>query len=285
MKNISLKDLKPYVRYSRELVISSNTEYFGIVAYDNRLFMCLDGNGSITVNGTAYHMEKGSLILWRAGFSYSYSSDSINPMKLIGLNFDFTWDYSQLTSPIPPDDTDIFLKDKILENIYFTDVESFNSVFYIKNMYHAKMLLNEINNEFTNKYRYYESVCSCKLFELLTILVRFYTISKVMSKKNIQADIIISYIQKNCHENLSNINLGKIFGYHPIYINRIIKTATGLSVHQYLLNCRIDKAIELLQSSYANISETAHLCGFRDISRFSKVFKEKTGYPPSKFKT
>ena len=50
-----------------------------------------------------------------------------------------------------------------------------------------------------------------------------------------------------------------------------------MSVHHYLISCRINAAIELLQASDLKAAEIAEAVGFNDISHFLKYFKKATG--------
>ena len=61
------------------------------------------------------------------------------------------------------------------------------------------------------------------------------------------------------------------------------KRLTGQTVVQYLNNYRCEKAKEFLRSG-KTVSETALLCGFQNMSFFTKTFKEKTGKLPSAYK-
>lgn len=61
------------------------------------------------------------------------------------------------------------------------------------------------------------------------------------------------------------------------------KRLTGQTVVQYLNNYRCEKAKEYLRDG-KTVSETALLCGFHNMSFFTKTFKEQTGKLPSAYK-
>ncbi|MGM9912770.1 helix-turn-helix domain-containing protein [Floccifex sp.] len=56
------------------------------------------------------------------------------------------------------------------------------------------------------------------------------------------------------------------------------------TVHQYLLNYRLEKAKEQLKIQSLSISQIAYNCGFNDANYFSKAFKKKYGVSPSMIK-
>jgi AraC-like DNA-binding protein len=58
----------------------------------------------------------------------------------------------------------------------------------------------------------------------------------------------------------------------------------GMTVPQYIVQKRIELAIEYLKTDRFNIKETAYACGFQDISVFNRAFKRLTGKSPSEWK-
>ncbi len=58
----------------------------------------------------------------------------------------------------------------------------------------------------------------------------------------------------------------------------------GLSPKQYLLNIRLNSALELLLKSESTVSEVAMLSGFEDVKYFSRAFKKRYGAAPVSFK-
>lgn len=70
--------------------------------------------------------------------------------------------------------------------------------------------------------------------------------------------------------------------YHFI---RRFSQATGYSPIQYLTKLRIERSIELLRETDANVDEIARAVGFTNGSYFSKVFRDWVGCPPGEFRT
>lgn len=60
-----------------------------------------------------------------------------------------------------------------------------------------------------------------------------------------------------------------------------LKGLTGLSPIELVMEVRLNKARELLQSGAYNVSETSYLSGFSDAGYFSKCYKEHFGVLPS----
>ena len=62
-----------------------------------------------------------------------------------------------------------------------------------------------------------------------------------------------------------------------------IKSATGMSLGNYIRKIRLDKAAELLRTTDMSISEVGYAVGIESPSYFTRTFKEQFGSSPSEF--
>ena len=60
----------------------------------------------------------------------------------------------------------------------------------------------------------------------------------------------------------------------------LFRQETGLSAVAFITRCRLNAARQMLETSGISIQEVMEHCGFRDQSRFGKLFREFTGYTP-----
>lgn len=65
--------------------------------------------------------------------------------------------------------------------------------------------------------------------------------------------------------------------------NSLVKTSTGISAKQYILDLKITEAKRQLIYSQFNINEIAFSLGFDDPSYFTRLFRKKTNLSPSVF--
>ena len=93
----------------------------------------------------------------------------------------------------------------------------------------------------------------------------------------------IAYIQAHLAENISLDAMATQIGLSRFYFCRLFKQSTGLTPHQYLIKCRIDRAKALLKERNLSISDVAFEVGFSNQSHFTKHFKRLTGTTPKKF--
>jgi len=66
-------------------------------------------------------------------------------------------------------------------------------------------------------------------------------------------------------------------------LNILVKTTTGITAKQYILDLKITEAKRQLIYSQFNINEIAFNLGFEDPSYFTRLFKKKTNLSPSDF--
>ena len=63
------------------------------------------------------------------------------------------------------------------------------------------------------------------------------------------------------------------------YLSRLFKTHTGQTVQQYLIGVRMEEARSCLEQG-STVQSAAMLCGYEDVSNFSKMYKKHFGIPP-----
>ena len=66
--------------------------------------------------------------------------------------------------------------------------------------------------------------------------------------------------------------------------NEKVKSYSGFSPLNYLINIRISEAIKLLKKPDLNVTDIALDTGFYSSQHFSTTFKKLTGYTPSEFR-
>ena len=91
------------------------------------------------------------------------------------------------------------------------------------------------------------------------------------------------------HNNLQNselnfIRLANKNGICPDSLRKRFKRETGIALHQYFIQLKINAAKSMLSNLSYNISDLADFLGFNDQYYFSRLFKNKTGLSPSKYR-
>ena len=102
-------------------------------------------------------------------------------------------------------------------------------------------------------------------------------------------DKLMNRIMKVINGNLSNPNLtvemiANEVGTSRVHLNRKLKELTNQTAREFIKNCRLKQAAELLSQKKQNITEIAELTGFNNPNNFSTAFKELFGVSPSAYK-
>jgi len=92
-------------------------------------------------------------------------------------------------------------------------------------------------------------------------------------------------IQDHIDTNLTLKEISKDLDINPAYMSRkFSQYFDNLSFGDYIRKLRIEKAIDLLNTSDYSLTEIAYLTGFSDQSHFTRIFKQHIGKNPSAYK-
>ena len=91
------------------------------------------------------------------------------------------------------------------------------------------------------------------------------------------------YIQANLERNLTLADMAQVVGLSTSHLTRLFKQSKGMSLYQYVIYCRIERAKQLLKRKIA-IAEIATQVGFADQSHLTYHFKRHVGMTPKVFR-
>ena len=91
---------------------------------------------------------------------------------------------------------------------------------------------------------------------------------------------IADYISQNYAQDLSICQLCRQFGISRGTLYTISKNAFGMGITDYIRSCRINAAIELLQSGDLPVCRVAEAVGISDANYLTKLIKTQTGMTP-----
>ncbi|MGL5064874.1 MAG: helix-turn-helix transcriptional regulator [Microcoleus sp.] len=101
---------------------------------------------------------------------------------------------------------------------------------------------------------------------------------------NYQLRQAVSYINEHLDRNLTLAEIAAAARMSPNYFASLFKQSTGITPHHYVMQCRIEKAKQLLQCQQLTIVEICHEVGFASQSHFTKVFRQHTQTTPKAYR-
>jgi two-component system response regulator YesN len=116
--------------------------------------------------------------------------------------------------------------------------------------------------------------------------VAFKTVDYVDEVKKSQSiiDKAKQYVNEHYKENITRNDVASSVFLTPEYFAKMFKAQTGITIKDFINQCRIEKAKDMLENTGASISEIAFEVGFDNFSYFSTVFKKLTGTSPQLFR-
>ena len=95
-------------------------------------------------------------------------------------------------------------------------------------------------------------------------------------------DSVREYIAENYHDsNLSVEGIANGIYINSSYLRKIFKKELNMSVSDYIVDLRLQKAKDLIGNGNMRLSDISEMVGYNDAGYFSKSFKKKYGFSPS----
>ncbi|MBQ8509732.1 MAG: helix-turn-helix transcriptional regulator [Clostridia bacterium] len=286
---MTLQQCEPFVRQAITTTLSTQNRedvFYSLRTSDCRLFYILGGEGCINIEGTAHRLTPGCAILFSAGTEYVWQIDEGRPLHFIVINFDYTHRHAHIRKSFHPIHSDIFSDSDILERVSFEDAAALNQPVVIESASMLESRFRLLTTEFFLGGNHCDELLSSVLKSLILSILRMIEEKGTYSGKS-QTLIreIIRYIQNNYASPITNETLARHFHYNPSYISRVFREHTGASLHTFLVNYRMNMAMDILRSTSTPISDIVYQVGFCDLPHFSKTFKRLVGQTPSEYRS
>lgn len=115
------------------------------------------------------------------------------------------------------------------------------------------------------------------------------SIGMVVSEKrnNIIHDhvqMMLNYINENFSEIISLDIIADYTNLNRCYVGRIFKQYMNMGIVDYVNQVRIEKAVELLETTEIKVSDIANIVGYNNTNYFIKIFKKNKNVTPGKYK-
>lgn len=205
------------------------------------LHYVLQGKGVYCTQGGVYPVEAGQAFLLLPNEIVSYTADPVHPWHYQWIVFDGK--LSESFRQLPP--------------VFPLSAKHFRNIF------------SHIGDTTTREYK-----IASQLFLLY---------AELFSNEPQNNDYITrvqSYIHTAYMEPLTVEQIAQEMNLDRRYLSWLFKKKTSQTIQQYLINVRLEEAQAHLRQG-RSVQEAALLCGYEDVSNFSKMFKRLYGQSPA----
>lgn len=152
-------------------------------------------------------------------------------------------------------------------------------------------LIHSVIVEYLHKETGYELAIKGYIYCLVVTLLRKH-VQRVLTpaELNDRKAILIRFrpafemIEQRYTEKITLAELANTVGLGVHHFCRSFKQVTGKTTTEYINNMRLKKSIYYLKQTDCNITEIALMCGFENVSYFSRTFKKYYAASPSQYR-
>lgn len=271
---MNLTRLNPFIRSASLYEKASSGEE--CIGYDARVIYMVSGDIVATVDGEKLgHLSPGHFLYIPAGVSYKLKSKY---MRAVVVTFDMTDAAPSPEERLSPATASDFNPELCHKE---EDIAPFDKFIHLEDMEAERDTFIRMANIFTSAEGSYRAQISAML---KLILLKAAETSDEHALPARMVEEFDTYIRENCSDEISNTEIGAIFGYHPFYISKLLKDKKGQTLRQYIISYRLKLAKRMLELTDKSAAEIASVCGFTDASYFAKTFKGAFGETPKEYR-
>ena len=141
----------------------------------------------------------------------------------------------------------------------------------------------------TGDYSYRKILSLCTSIEDVKKVVNYLinSMNLVLEQRNPSEsyiDLAKTYIAENYNKDISVKSVASHVHLNAEYFTRLFKKETGVNIKDYITECRINMAKDLMENSTLTISMIASEVGYTNLSHFAYLFKRSEGMTPSEYR-
>jgi YesN/AraC family two-component response regulator len=92
------------------------------------------------------------------------------------------------------------------------------------------------------------------------------------------------FTARNISRNVGLKDVSSLVFLSPKYLSRVFKQKTGKGFAAYKQEMRMREAREMLKKGGYNINQISEKLGYKNAESFSRIFKKRTGFSPTRFR-
>lgn len=226
--------------------------------------LILDGEGTMRINGAEIHPAKGQLYLLPAKTVQSFFTNPEHPYEKYYCHFG-----------ISCQDTELF---ELISTPFCVDARDPDT---------AARLFREMIRALLGETITSSIEASRRMMDLLVYFLECCpagSVSMIGDDFDTPLSRAIAFAEKNLSQTVTVQKMAEIAGYHPSHFTKLFQKRLGISPVQFLINKKLEKAMEQLTATACPISAIAESLGFANQFYFCSFFKKHTGMSPSEYR-
>ena len=262
---------------------------------DIEILFSLTEAGSFFANGKLYPLKRGTIIISENTVLHRTIANECDIYERYAIHFpkdtlkEISTEQSNIMSVIGDDIQCIQLEENeirymvdILENCKNIDNSDFGSDLINDSDFDISDPYGESNGlDFYSDLR--KDICFIELMLKICDFIGMKKKIKFLNNSGFnKVNNVLEYIQNHLSEDLSLDFLAEHFFMSKYHLIRTFKAVTGFTIVEYITNCRILKARELLRKSHS-VQIAGELAGFKNNAHFIRTFGKISGETPGKY--
>ena len=155
----------------------------------------------------------------------------------------------------------------------------------LRNARKLKKYFLELKNELCNQQVGYVIIASNLIDNFFIDLYRHLSNRQMKIEKDYNfIEELTQIITKDLTKKWMIEDLSQNFGMGKTKFTEEVKKLTGYPPASFIINLRIDRSIEMLRETQANLSDIAYMSGFSSLQHFTSTFSNRIGIGPGKFR-
>ncbi|MEK6796768.1 MAG: AraC family transcriptional regulator [Spirochaetota bacterium] len=222
----------------------------------------LSGKGTVRVAGRTHAVTRGGAFVFFPRERHWYQADSVHPWSYAWVGFSGTragvlLGRAGITSISP-----------IFHSTYSADI--------------AKHLA-DMRLSLSRRAAGFELKTEGLMYLIFSALMPPQSVSK-RSRDDSSVALAMKFIDTNFQRDISAAQTAEYVGLERSYFSSLFSRTVSMSVKEYIMSRRIEKAKQFLVSMDLTVAEIAASVGYQDYFTFAKAFKKRTGVTPSEYK-
>lgn len=229
---------------------------------DHLLIYCTDGQAFVNVDGEAFTVNAGDLLLLPSNASHRYTTNPDNPWTIHWVHYTGTQaaDFNRHMGFAPHIPVRFVGRQPRL-------LVDFNGLLSVRQTgFRTNGLIHAAN----------------RLRQLLAAIPMIAEHSEQQAGPDL--DTLSNYMRENLEQRLTLEQLADLAGLSPAHFATRYRQRTGISPIQHFLHLKVERACQLLDSTTQPFAAISSQLGYDDAYYFSRLFKKVMGKSPRDYR-